>query len=396
MRQVSDEEIDYILNDIIANGVVIEDLQNNLLDHICCIIENEMPENEDFYTFYECVMPRFFNNDLKEIQAETENLLTFKSFYAMKTTLKISGITSVCFTLLGAILKSLHLPGAGLAIVLGGLTFSLVFLPLMITLKFKDEESKVDKWVFTFGFTLGIGASLGIVFKLMHWPYANFLMFWSIALFVFAYVPIYFMSRIRRPEIKFNTTVNSVLMVACGGMLFALFNLKGSKATIENLVASHIFMEHNISQFQNANQKKRGELKQNITPDLFSQTSHQLFSQIEKIKINLVSIIEDLPKEDAEKFDITKLRRVDDFDIVKKCFEYASGEMSLEGLTNSIKEYNKLIKTYYPEDHEKHITLNKLQLENATIAVLVQQLTQIQLQVVTNENNHLTIAFVKQ
>lgn len=82
MHKITEDEIDFILEDIKANGVVIEDLQYNLLDHICCIIENEKSDSEEFYEFYKKVVPRFFKKDLKEIQEETEVLLTFKNYYA--------------------------------------------------------------------------------------------------------------------------------------------------------------------------------------------------------------------------------------------------------------------------------------------------------------------------
>ena len=70
MVKLTDDQVDYILDDIKANGVVLEDLQHNLLDHICCIIENEMLECENFYSFYKNVLPRFFHKELKEIQEE--------------------------------------------------------------------------------------------------------------------------------------------------------------------------------------------------------------------------------------------------------------------------------------------------------------------------------------
>ncbi len=200
MYRITDEQIDFILDNIRANGIVIEDLQNNLLDHICCIVENEMTEGEDFYKFYGRIVPRFFKKELKEIEEETTNLLTFKNYYAMKNTVKISGTISGILILLGAIFKTMHWPGAGIMIVLGGLFFSLVFLPLMIVLKFKDDESKTDKWVFAFGFLMAMGAATGIVFKVMHWPYANFLMRWSVTFFLFGYIPLYYFTRIRRAE----------------------------------------------------------------------------------------------------------------------------------------------------------------------------------------------------
>lgn len=225
MHNVTDEEVDFILDDIKARGVVLEDLQYNLLDHMCCIIENEMPESENFYKFYESMLPRFFKTELKELQEEVDILLQFKHYYAMKKTLKIVGIIASVLILLGSILKILHKPGASVALILGGMLFSFLFLPLMIILKFRDEENAVDKWVLSTGFLLAIGMSVGIIFKLMRWDYAQVLMVGGVVLFVFVYVPLYFFTRIQRPELKFNTIVNSVLMMCCGGMLFALFNL---------------------------------------------------------------------------------------------------------------------------------------------------------------------------
>ena len=177
-----------------------------------------MPEGEDFHKFYESVLPRFFKEELLEIQVETDNLLRFKNFYSMKKILKISGIATVVFTTIGALLKTNHWPGAGVTIVLGGFFFSFIFLPLLIILKFRDEESKIDKAVFSFGFLLAIILITGLIFKLMHWPFASNLLVWTTASFTFLYVPLYFFTRYKRAELRFNTIVNSVLMMACGGI----------------------------------------------------------------------------------------------------------------------------------------------------------------------------------
>jgi hypothetical protein len=58
--------------------------------------------------FYTTVISRFFKHELKEIQDETEKLLTFKNYYAMKRTLKISGFISVGLLLFASILKTFH------------------------------------------------------------------------------------------------------------------------------------------------------------------------------------------------------------------------------------------------------------------------------------------------
>ena len=60
MYAVSEQQIEYILNDIRRNGVEMEDLQLNLLDHICCIIEQNLKEGDDFEGFYRKTVKQFW------------------------------------------------------------------------------------------------------------------------------------------------------------------------------------------------------------------------------------------------------------------------------------------------------------------------------------------------
>ena len=50
---LSEKQVDFILNDIRRNGIQTEELQLNLLDHICCLIENEMSPENDFDEIYQ-------------------------------------------------------------------------------------------------------------------------------------------------------------------------------------------------------------------------------------------------------------------------------------------------------------------------------------------------------
>ena len=131
MYCITDEQIEYILNDIRRNGVEMEDLQLNLLDHICCIMEQELKETDDFEQFYQDTVRRFYNTELREIETETINLLTFKNYYAMKKVMLMSGASSVTAFIIGTVFKIMHWPGASILILLAIVTFSLVFLPII-------------------------------------------------------------------------------------------------------------------------------------------------------------------------------------------------------------------------------------------------------------------------
>ena len=58
-------------------------------------------------------------------------------------------------------------------------------------------------------------------------------MFGSLLVFMFLFIPVYFIIKYRSPESKFNAIINTTFMVGAAGMLFALINLGHSKKHIE-------------------------------------------------------------------------------------------------------------------------------------------------------------------
>jgi hypothetical protein len=230
MYCLNEKQIDFILNDIRRNGVELEDLQSNLLDHICCIIEQELEENGDFEQFYFSTIKKFYKNELREIEEETISLLTFKNYYVMKKTMLVSGVVSASFLTLGIILKFLYMPGAAVGIVLGIGGMSFVFLPLLFLLKIKEQKETKNKVLIGLGTFAGILMTLGILFKIMFWPGANMMALTSLLILLFVFLPVYFFTGFRNPETKVNTVVSSILILTgCGLFLTLVRSPAGSK-----------------------------------------------------------------------------------------------------------------------------------------------------------------------
>ncbi|HQQ93080.1 MAG TPA: hypothetical protein PLQ93_00880 [Bacteroidia bacterium] len=222
MYPLSEKQIDFILNDIRARGVEMEDLQYNLLDHICCIIEQNLGENGDFEAFYNKTIRSFYKKELWEIEEETISLIIFKNYYTMKKIMLYSGISSAALVVAGIILKFLHLPGASAMLVLGVSLSSLIFLPMLFILKIKERQSSRDKLILGLGTLSAMALSLGILFKVMHWPFANILGLSSVLILVVLFLPIYFFTGIRNPDTKVNTIVSSMLLIIGCGLFMAL------------------------------------------------------------------------------------------------------------------------------------------------------------------------------
>ncbi len=244
MYKINEQQIDYILNDISARGIEMEGLQLNLLDHICCIIEQELEENGDFERGYHAVIRRFYKDKLSEIEEETHLLLTNKNYYVMKKVMITSGTFSAAALTTGIILKYLHAPGASIMMILGIGIASLIFLPLLVTLKIKEQQKAKDKLLIVLGSISAIMMSLAILFKIQHWPGANMMGLISPAILALVFLPIYFVGGIRNPETKLNTIVSSVLIVLGCGLFFSLtITPQGVKADSVRVTGSYLRAE---------------------------------------------------------------------------------------------------------------------------------------------------------
>lgn len=222
MYQLSDSQIDFILNDIRARGVEMEGLQDNLLDHVCCIIEQNLEANGDFEHFYQKTIRTFYKDALWEIEEETLLLLTFKNYYTMKKIMIWSGVFSVITLTFGIWFKYMHWPGASILIVSGILSSSLIFLPLLFTLKAKEKQKTKDKYLIGISALGVILISLSFLFKVMHWPYSIELVYASAILMLLIFLPLFFFSGIRQEETKLNTITTSMLIIMVYGLLFML------------------------------------------------------------------------------------------------------------------------------------------------------------------------------
>lgn len=225
MYLITDKQIDYILNDIRRNGVEMEDLQLNLLDHICCIIEQNLKEDDDFERFYQSIITQFYKKELREIEVETINLLTFKNYYSMRKFMFVSGALSAVAFIIGSIFKVMHWPGAAIILVLGFFLLSFIFLPLLLVLKMREVNTTRDKLILGLGTCLGILYCLAMLFKIMHWTGANIMWVSMLVIALTTFIPIYFFTGIRNPETKVNTIVSTVLLVGAFGIQLSLTNI---------------------------------------------------------------------------------------------------------------------------------------------------------------------------
>ena len=339
MYVLKDEHISFILEDIRRNGIESEELQLDLLDHICCVIETEMLPDKNFDEFYRSIIPRFYKRELKEIQEETQLLLTFKNYYAMKKVMIMSGAFSAFTFTIGTLLKIMHWPGASLLLQAGIVFFCFLFLPILTILKVKEQKQRKDKLLIGIATIFAIVICLTTLFKVMHWPFASMLWSCSLGILFFLFLPIYFFGGIRNPETKTNTIISSILILTAGGLLFILTNLRASHVTEEavfnsddQLLASYAYLSE---------QKSSDSLSEN--QQLLITKADALCLKIENLKIGLIKSITPDGKEMAENEAIRLFSNK--FDPVQSYLFAENGQASTElaSIKKDLAELQKLV-----------------------------------------------------
>lgn len=137
--QITENQIEFIRNDLRNRGLKLNSLLNSLVDHICCAIESH--PGSDFNIVYAEVIRTFGEQGFIKIQMETELLLTIKKEEKMKKTMYVIGFISTFLTTTGLLFKLQHWQGASIILIAGIMLINLGFLPMYFYYKYKRSVS---------------------------------------------------------------------------------------------------------------------------------------------------------------------------------------------------------------------------------------------------------------
>lgn len=222
MYQLSDKETEVLRQRIIQSGLSNEGLQNDLLDHFCCFIEDKMNEGVDFEAAYKEAFQAITPDGMYDIETELITLLTLNKQIGMKRAIAILGAVSTLMLTAGIILKFNYLPGAS-ALVIGGIGIAaMIFIPFVCIYKIGEKQNIPDKVLWTIGCVFGMTLAFSTMFKVQHWPGANMLGTVSLAILLTLFLPVYFFAGMRNAATRINTIVSSVFTVIGCGLYFTL------------------------------------------------------------------------------------------------------------------------------------------------------------------------------
>lgn len=134
----------------------------------------------------------------------------------------IAGAISASIINLAITFKFQHWPGTGVLMTLGIVSFGLIFIPMLLRKKIKEGGSDRKTLMNTLGATGLTLFSLGILFKLMHWPGAAIMLTLSIFFLFIGYFLMYLTDRSIDSEIKRVYLRKAFLSVIIGCVVTSL------------------------------------------------------------------------------------------------------------------------------------------------------------------------------
>lgn len=330
---IIEEQLHRIRSDLAAQGLTYESLQDDILDHLCCMIEEKLEEGDDFESSYGEIMSDIGGNTFSNLQHQTLLLLDQK-FQRMKRTTYLLGLLGSLMTIIGALFKIMHWPGASIIMVLGFMIVVLGFLPAYFILSYREQTEKPNIIFPLVGYLSLLIVFTGAVFKIMHWPGAGMLLRASVIFLLVGFLPLYIVQVFKR-SVKTKINPAYIIMLLVGfSIVLILAKVNISKDSIDRYTEIAVDYRESSRVLENTLASivdSAGDSA--ITPD-----------------IRQVMLLSDALKESADKMLQGLLARVDQAgvpieEVLRRDFRYAGRDAFLDnGLAYAFLEKAKAYK----------------------------------------------------
>jgi len=175
MLSLSVAQIEIIASDVYKAGLTLPHLQEEMIDHLCCQVEELMGKGMDFEQAYDSIKETTGVKELKKVQEDTL-LLIDKKYTIMKTTMKVFGIVSLTLIAIGTILKLMHWPLGNYFFLFGFPLLGGIFIPSLIWVMKKESKLKGKSLLYITAGIGGMALVFGIFSKILQMPFTEFLL----------------------------------------------------------------------------------------------------------------------------------------------------------------------------------------------------------------------------
>lgn len=312
MEPLTDQQVMRVRDHVRVNGVEQESLINDLTDHICTDIEERLARGQPFDQALAEAASLFGANGLRQIQLDTFELLN-EINDTMKKAAFIIGLLATTLLLSGTIFKLMHWIGANVQVLIGASLLVLAYFPILLRYKLKESPSN-ERLMHIAGF-LGITlTTLGVQFKIFHWPGASFLLISGMAALAFLYVPLYYYARYKVSNNRPVTLSTGLVAMTCLILVFALMQVNHSRS-FDRGIASVGESLNELEQVNGSDDPLLVRLKDDPEAQRIRSFSTSTIEYLNKMRAGLVAETEDISLEEAKGMSTYNMKRTSNYDV---------------------------------------------------------------------------------
>jgi hypothetical protein len=152
----------------------------------------------------------------------------------MKQKIYTLGLITTSAIVIGGLLKINHWPGAAYFLIIGIVMLVLVFLPLALRNHYRTEGERKNLLLYIVTWVTGFVVFGGMLFKTMHWPGAGIALTISLPFPYVVFLPVFLVSTSRDKNFDINNTVAVLCLLAAVSIFSALLALNVSKEKIND------------------------------------------------------------------------------------------------------------------------------------------------------------------
>lgn len=278
----------------------------------------------------------------------------------MKKVLTVIGYLSAILILFATLFKLMHWPGASFMIIVGMSFLLMFFIPLFFINRMIENKNIWNILSSAIGFISLEITFAGIMFKIMHWPGASFMLIAGATILAVPAMGLYMAYQLIENGKKFHEFWKVVVVIPIICLFLILYASRPSK----NVIRTFYSLENNLIEANknletaNALQYAQLEFKMTESPDTYKSTydkaievrkySKELFNYIEEVKRTVIVATEGLHELAVE--DHAAINSKDNYDVPSYLLGSAESELGSR-LAKNIDYYNTNIENILTESN---------------------------------------------
>jgi hypothetical protein len=193
------ELVEVIRSRIDKSDMTMEQLKDDVLDHVCCVVESKMKDGKSFEIALQEAFHEVAPNGLDEIQRKTFYLLQSPRFFFMKGVIYSIGLFSAASLSLGWLFILLQWKFGPELFNYGSIVFLMIFIPMLgLSQGKKALRSRREKLRGLMGVISSVAVGVSIIFKLFHLQGGAIILVAGVLLFTFGFLPFLFFGLYRK------------------------------------------------------------------------------------------------------------------------------------------------------------------------------------------------------